>query len=473
MRRIIMRKHELWTIVYIFLAIFLGLSGYFIYSVQFYAKSMVNDSHNTRKKELAKQVIRGTIYAADGSVLAQEALDRDGTEIRNYPYGELFSHVVGFSTMGSTGIERAFDVDLLTSNAPVSEKLQKEMAGVRNTGDNIYTSLRPDLQKVCYSALGDYKGAVLIMEAKTGRILAMVSKPDFDPNTVSENWAFISSDNENSPLINRAMQGLYPPGSTFKIITLHEYMKEHPSDYDDYSYDCTGRITVGDSDIECYHGSVHGHVDLIESFAQSCNTSFTNIGLSLDIPKLSDTADRLLFGRVLPTDLSYSRSRFSLNSESDTKTLMQTSIGQGNTLITPFHLALITQAIANDGMMLKAQEAVKKTNYQGVLIKEYKPEEYKRVMSEDEAEKLTEYMEKVCSTGTGKKLSGLSYAVAGKTGSAEFGSVKGESHSWFTGFSNPSNPDIVVTVIMENGGSGSENAVPAAKKIFDAYYGVY
>ena len=468
-----MRKHELWTIVYIFLAIFLGLSGYFIYSVQFYAKSMVNDSHNTRKKELAKQVIRGTIYAADGSVLAQEALDRDGTEIRNYPYGELFSHVVGFSTMGSTGIERAFDVDLLTSNAPVSEKLQKEMAGVRNTGDNIYTSLRPDLQKVCYSALGDYKGAVLIMEAKTGRILAMVSKPDFDPNTVSENWAFISSDNENSPLINRAMQGLYPPGSTFKIITLHEYMKEHPSDYDDYSYDCTGRITVGDSDIECYHGSVHGHVDLIESFAQSCNTSFTNIGLSLDIPKLSDTADRLLFGRVLPTDLSYSRSRFSLNSESDTRTLMQTSIGQGSTLMTPFHLALITQAIANDGMMLKAQEAVKKTNYQGVLIKEYKPEEYKRVMSEDEAEKLTEYMEKVCSTGTGKKLSGLSYAVAGKTGSAEFGSVKGESHSWFTGFSNPSNPDIVVTVIMENGGSGSENAVPAAKKIFDAYYGVY
>ena len=473
MRRIIMRKHELWTIVYIFLAIFLGLSGYFIYSVQFYAKSMVNDSHNTRKKELAKQVIRGTIYAADGSVLAQEALDRDGTEIRNYPYGELFSHVVGFSTMGSTGIERAFDVDLLTSNAPVSEKLQKEMAGVRNTGDNIYTSLRPDLQKVCYSALGDYKGAVLIMEAKTGRILAMVSKPDFDPNTVSENWAFISSDNENSPLINRAMQGLYPPGSTFKIITLHEYMKEHPSDYDDYSYDCTGRITVGDSDIECYHGSVHGHVDLIESFAQSCNTSFTNIGLSLDIPKLSDTADRLLFGRVLPTDLSYSRSRFSLNSESDTRTLMQTSIGQGSTLMTPFHLALITQAIANDGMMLRAQEAVKKTNYQGVLIKEYKPEEYKRVMSEDEAEKLTEYMEKVCSTGTGKKLSGLSYAVAGKTGSAEFGSVKGESHSWFTGFSNPSNPDIVVTVIMENGGSGSENAVPAAKKIFDAYYGVY
>ena len=467
-----MRKRELWTIVYIFLAVFLGLAGYFLYSVQFYAKSMVNDSHNTRKKDLAKQVIRGSIYAADGSVLAQEALDGEGKEVRNYPYGELFAHVVGFASMGSTGIESAADVDLLTSNAPVSEKLQKEMAGVRNTGDNIYTSLRPDLQEVCYSALGNYKGAIVVMEAKTGRILAMISKPDFNPNTVSENWAAISADSDNSPLVNRATQGLYPPGSTFKIVTLHEYLREHPTDYESYAYDCTGRITVGDSTIECYHGSVHGHEDLLDSFADSCNTSFTNIGLSLDIPKLSDTADRMLFGRVLPTDLSYSRSKFSLSSASDTKTVMQTSIGQGSTLMTPFHLALITQAIANEGMMMKAQEIVKKTNYQGVLIKEYKPEEYKQIMTAAEASLMKEYMKQVCTTGTGKKLAGLPYSVAGKTGSAEFGNVKGQSHSWFTGFSNPDNPDIVVTVIMENGGSGSENAVPAAKRVFDRYYGI-
>ncbi|MBQ9359987.1 MAG: penicillin-binding protein 2 [Lachnospiraceae bacterium] len=458
--------------VYIFLAVFLGLAGYFLYSVQFYAKSMVNDSHNTRKKDLAKQVIRGSIYAADGSVLAQEALDGEGKEVRNYPYGELFAHVVGFASMGSTGIESAADVDLLTSNAPVSEKLQKEMAGVRNTGDNIYTSLRPDLQEVCYSALGNYKGAIVVMEAKTGRILAMISKPDFNPNTVSENWAAISADSDNSPLVNRATQGLYPPGSTFKIVTLHEYLREHPTDYESYAYDCTGRITVGDSTIECYHGSVHGHEDLLDSFADSCNTSFTNIGLSLDIPKLSDTADRMLFGRVLPTDLSYSRSKFSLSSASDTKTVMQTSIGQGSTLMTPFHLALITQAIANEGMMMKAQEIVKKTNYQGVLIKEYKPEEYKQIMTAAEASLMKEYMKQVCTTGTGKKLAGLPYSVAGKTGSAEFGNVKGQSHSWFTGFSNPDNPDIVVTVIMENGGSGSENAVPAAKRVFDRYYGI-
>lgn len=467
-----MRKNELWTIIYIFLAVFLAMTGYFVYSVQFSAKAVINDSHNTRKKDLEKQVIRGTIYASDGSVLAQEAIDGEGREVRNYPYGSLFSHVVGYTTMGSTGIEQAADVDLLTSDAPVSEKLQKEMAGVRNTGDDIYTSLRPDLQEACYSALGEYKGAAVVIDAKTGRILAMVSKPDFDPNTVSENWAEISSDDKNSPLVNRATQGLYPPGSIFKMVTLHEYMREHPSDYKGYSYDCTGKITVDDSTIECFHGSIHGHVDLLDSFAESCNTSFTNIGLLLDIPRLSDTADRMLFGRVLPTDLAYSRSKFSLSSASDTKTIMQTSIGQGGTLVTPLHIALITQAIANDGMMMRASEILQKTNYQGTLIKEYKPEEYKRIMTAEEAGAMTEYMKQVCLTGTGKKLAGLPYSVAGKTGSAEFGNVKGQSHSWFTGFSNPEDPDIVVTVIMENGGSGSENAVPAAKRIFDRYYGI-
>lgn len=467
-----MRKKELWTIVYIFLAIFLSMAGYFVYTVQFSAKTVINDSHNSRKKDLEKQVIRGKIFASDGTVLAQEALDQEGNEVRNYPYGPLFAHIVGFSTMGSSGTEAAFDVDLLTSNAPVSEKLQKEMAGIRNTGDDIYTSLRPDLQEACYSALGNYKGAAVVMEAKTGRILAMVSKPDFDPNTVSENWAAVSSDKDNSPLVNRATQGLYPPGSIFKIVTLHEYMREHPSDYEAYTYDCTGRITVDDSTIECYHGSVHGHEDLLDSFADSCNTSFTNIGLMLDKPKLSDTADRMLFNRVLPTDLSYSRSKLSVSSVSDTKTIMQTSIGQGGTLVTPMHIALITQAIANGGTMMRAQEVVKKRNYQGTLIKEYKPEEYKKIMTEGEARELTEYMKKVCTTGTGKKLANLPYSVAGKTGSAEFGKIKGQSHSWFTGFSNPDDPDIVVTVIMENGGSGSENAVPAAKFIFDRYYGI-
>ena len=466
-----MRKTELWVIVYIFLAIFIAMSGYFVYSVQFSTKEVINDTHNTRKKDLEKQVIRGTIYASDGSVLAQEALNSEGVEVRNYPYKEMFAHVVGYSVMGSSGVENAADVDLLTSNAPVSEKLQKEMAGIRNTGDSIYTSLRPDLQEACYRALGDNKGAIIVMDAKTGFIYAMVSKPDFDPNTVSENWASISEDEENSPLINRATQGLYPPGSTFKIVTLHEYMREHPIDYENYSYDCTGRISVEDSTIECYHGSVHGHEDLINSFADSCNTSFTNIGLSLDIPKLSDTADRLLFNRVLPTDLSYSRSRFSLSSISDTKTVMQSSIGQGKTLITPLHLALITQAIANDGVMMRAQEIVKKTNYQGVLLKEYKPEKYRQVMTASEAGEMKRYMEQVCITGTGKKLNNLPYKVAGKTGSAEFSKVKGESHSWFTGFSNPDDPAIVVTVIAENGGSGSETAVPAAKYVFDAYYG--
>ncbi len=466
------KNHELHMVVYIFMGMFVCMLGYFIYYVQVKAPKVINNSYNMRQTDLAEKVIRGSVYSDDGQVLAEEALDSEGKEERYYPYGALFAHVVGFSTHGKSGLEKTANIELLTSDAPVQERLQKEMSGIRNTGDNIYTTLNINLQKTASDALGNYKGAIIVMEPKTGKVLAMVSKPDFDPNTVSENWAEISSDKDGSPLVNRATQGLYPPGSTFKIVTLLEYMREHPDDYNDYSYNCTGRITEGDTTIECYHGAVHGRVDLLQSFAKSCNCSFANIGLTIDVPKYEDTCDGLLFGRKLPTDLTYSKSSFSLTSASDSSEKMQTAMGQGKTLITPMHMALITCAIANGGVLMKPYEIEKQENYMGTVVKTYSPEKYKTLMSASEAAAETKFMEEVISTGTGKRLNGQSYSVAGKTGSAEFGSVKGQSHAWFTGFSNVEDPDISVTVIIEGAGSGGDYAVPVAKRIFDAYYGI-
>ena len=466
------KNTELKVTVYIFLAMFLALIVYFAVFVQFKAPHQINNSYNMRQKNLAQSVIRGTIYSANGEVLAREALDHNGKEVRFYPYGNIFAHAAGFSTYGNYGLEKTANIELLTSNAPVNERVAKEMQGIRNTGDNIFTSYDPALQTAAYQALGNYKGAVIAMEAKTGKVLAMVSKPDYDPNTVADEWEEISQNEEESPLLNRAVQGLYPPGSTFKIVTALEYIREHPEDFTDYSYSCTGHITAEDADIECYHGSVHGTVDLKASFAKSCNCSFANIGLAADIAVFSDTADKLLFNRVLPLDREYKRSSFNLSSLSDTEERMQSAIGQGKVLVTPMHMALITQAVANDGMMMKPLEILRQENYLKDVIKEYGPEEYKRVMSADEAHILKEYMKEVVLTGTGRKLNGLSYTVAGKTGSAEYGSEKGKSHAWFTGFCDTDDPDIVVTVIMEGAGSGSDYAVPVAKRIFDAYYGL-
>ncbi len=465
------RNRELKVTVYIFLGLFTALVGYFAFYVQFRAPKQIVNSYNMRQKNLEHTVIRGTIYADNNEVLAREAI-KDGVEVRNYPYAELFAHAVGFSTYGNYGLEKTENINLLTSNAPVDERLGKEMAGLRNTGDNIFTSLNVDLQKTAFQVLANYKGAVIVMEAQTGRILAMVSKPDFDPNSVSENWAKVTENEDEAALVNRCVSGLYPPGSTFKTIMLLEYLREHDLEDGGYSYSCSGSLKNGDSRIECYHGSVHGTVNLLGSYARSCNCSFANIGLSLDIPGLEDTADALLFNRALPVESDYKRSSFVLDSTSGTDEILQTSIGQGKTLVTPMHLALITQAVANDGVMMKATMVDRQENYLGTVIRQTKPSQYRRVMKEEEAQILKTYMKEVVSSGTGKRLQSPYYTAAGKTGSAEYGNEKGKSHAWFTGFSETGSPDIVVTIIIEQAGSGGDYAVPAAKRIFDAYYGV-
>lgn len=139
-------------------------------------------------------------------------------------------------------------------------------------GDSVVTTLNLELQEAAYDALGNYKGAVVVMEPSTGKILAMVSKPDFDPNTVAENWDFLNTD-QDSVLLNRATQGQYAPGSTFKVVTALEYMRENP-DYENYGYNCTGAIEKDGVTIRCYNGHVHGQVGFQDSLAYSCNTSF-------------------------------------------------------------------------------------------------------------------------------------------------------------------------------------------------------
>jgi peptidoglycan glycosyltransferase len=309
------------------------------------------------------------------------------------------------------------------------------------------------------------------MEADTGKILAMVSKPDYDPNDIDKIWESLVNENdeENSSLLNRATQGKYPPGSTFKILTLLEYIRENPN-YKDYTYDCDGKIVVDDSTINCYHNTAHGSEDLLKSFAKSCNSSFANLGLQLDINSLSKLCNKFLFNSSLPYSMVYNKSSFQLTKEDSTYDVMQTMIGQGDTLVSPLHMALITQTIANEGVMMKPYLVDHTENYDGKVVKKYKSVEYSTILTKEEASIMKDFMQDVVEEGTATKLSGQSYTVAGKTGSAEFGTVKGESHAWFVGFSPVEDSKIVVSVVVEGAGAGSEYAVPIAKKIFDAYY---
>lgn len=464
-------NRELHIITYLFVALFLAMMGYYAYYVAFPAADDMNNSYNSRQDNLARKVVRGNIIASGGEILAETQTDAEGNERRIYPYGELFAHIVGYSTRGRAGIESIGNISLLTSNAYIMERIENNIGEEKNKGDNLITTLDVDLQKTAAEALGIYRGAVIVMEPDTGKILALVSHPDFDPNVIENTWEEISSDTDKSPLVNRAVQGLYPPGSTFKIVTLLEYLRENPQTYGDYSYLCSGRIVQDDVTVNCYHGSVHGQIGLLQSFAKSCNCSFANIGLSLTVDSFQNTCEDLLFNQKLPLKLTAAQSSFSLNSGSDTESVMHTAIGQGKTLISPMHMAMITAAIANGGELMKPYVIDRIENYNHDVIRQYGTDKYGRLIKQEEAELLTYFMRDVIEEGTGTKLKGQSYTVAGKTGSAEYaGEEKGDSHAWFTGFSNVEDPDLVVTVIVEGAGSGGDYAVPMAKRIFDAYY---
>ena len=366
------------------------------------------------------------------------------------------------------GIELSQDYSLLGSDVNVIEKVSNEFKGEKTLGNNVITTLDVELQKAAYNALGDNDGAIIAINPENGKVLAMVSKPDFDPNTVGENWEAITSDEENSCLVNRATNGLYTPGSTFKIFTFLEYIREN-SEYRNYLYNCQGSITVGDNKVSCYNGTWHGDEDLFESFAHSCNSSFINIGMKLDMDKFANTCNRLFFNRSLPTKLEYKPSSLTLNGESDDFEIMQTVIGQGKTLVSPLHMAMIASAIANDGVLMQPYIVSKVTNHNGYEVKSYKSSKYGEIFTKDEVSILTEAMGDVVEYGTGTRLKNDNYDVYGKTGTAEINSGD-DAHSWFVGFADDGNDKIAICVVMEEMPPGSTWAVPVAGEVFEAYF---
>lgn len=465
------RNKEFARVTYLFVALFLVLMGYIVYFNVVESKEIVNSPYNTRQDAFADRIIRGSILDSEQNVLARTDVSEDGTETRVYPYGDIFAHVIGYTSNGKSGLESVENFNLLTSNAFFVEKIINEFRDKKNMGDTVITTLNAKLQQAASDALGSNKGAVVVMEAGTGKILAMVSKPTFDPNSLEANWEYLSSEDSDSALLNRATQGAYAPGSTFKVVTALEYMRER-SDYGSYTYDCYGEISADGTTIHCFDHTVHGFQDLRSSMANSCNASFANIGLSLDKTAYAQTAKELLFNTRLPSVLDASKSRFEINESSTSADMMMTAMGQGETLVSPYHMALITAAIANGGTLMKPYLVEQVTNYSGVQVRRNDPSSYGQLMTSGEAAQLKEYMRAVVDEGTANLLSGQIYTAAGKTGTAEYSADDPEkSHSWFMGFTNVDNPELVISVIVEGyDGDTGARAVPIAKQVLDSYY---
>ena len=434
-------------------------------------EKLINNSYNGRQQILLSQNTRGSIMASDGTVLAKTTTDAQGNEVREYPFSNEFAHVVGYASQGRAGVEAMANYYLINSNVSIAEKAKDDASKQKYPGDDVYTTLNTKLQEIAYKSLGVYRGAVVVSDPKTGAILAMVSKPDFDPNSIDQDWKTLVADKDNSELLNRATQGLYPPGSTFKIMTSLEYIRENPDTYKNYRFNCTGSYTHGQDTIKCFHGEHHGQLDFFGSFAKSCNSSNANISMTLDRSSFKKTLTELMFNSELPLEMNYSKSVAISEETTSDSDIMQLAIGQGTTAMTPIHLNMITCAIANGGDLMKPYLIDHVQTANGKMVKQFEAGEYKRLMTQDEASVLTEMMKGVVQNGTATKLKGLSYTAAGKTGSAEYSNLTSDSHAWFTGFAPADDPKICVTIIIEKAGSGGEYAVPVAKRIFDAYFG--
>lgn len=456
-----------------FVLMFLATIGYFSYYLIAKSHSTIDSAYNARLDTFSERIVRGEIRGNGGEVLAKTVEDSEGNETREYPYANLFAHAVGYSNAGKTGLEASANQYLLESHLNVIDQVNNELSEIKNPADNVITTLDPYLQQLAYDALGDYKGACVIMEPSTGKILAMVSKPDYNPNTIAEDWESLTSEeNQDANLLNRATQGLYPPGSTFKLLTTLEYIREYPETWQSYQYECQGTMNYGDAVMSCYEGHVHGLLDLRLSLANSCNTSFATIGQALNADGFHALCENFLFNKALPLPegMEYRESSFVMDGTSGLAERVQTSIGQGRTMISPIHNAMITSAIANGGTMMSPYIIERVESSDGKIVKQFMPSAYGKLMSADEAETLTNFMVAVVNEGTSPSLQSDEYQVAGKTGSAEFNSNKEDSHAWFVGFAPAENPEIVISIIYENGGLGGSVATKGAKALFEGYF---
>ena len=459
------------VVSYAFFAMFIALSVFLCRYVAVDSEEVADNSFNARIAAIEKDMVRGNIVANNGEVLAGSNVASDGSQTRVYPYSSMFAHVVGYTGHGKSGLEEQYNTKLITSHVSMIEREKNELNGIKNTGDTLYTTLDVKLQETAWRGMGMADGAVVCIEPSTGKVLCMMSKPDYNPNEIADTYEEYTTEEGNTVLLNRATQGLYPPGSTFKILDTLEYIREG-NNKDSYSYNCNGKFTFNGESIKCYHGSVHHQVNLKQSFAKSCNGSFANIGTKLDIAQFQKTLDSMLFNTDLPTDFDFSKSTYDLPISATADQIIQSSIGQGGTLVTPFHEALIAATICNNGQLMTPYLVDHIESKNGDLVTTFDHKPYRTLMSPEEAATLTEYMRAVVESGTGNKLkSAQNYTAYGKTGSAEFKAGSSISHSWFVGFARDENgKDIALAIIYEKKGSGSEYAVPLAKQLFDAYF---
>ncbi len=420
---------------------------------------IVNTTLNPRVFIEKKDIVKGSIFDKNNEVLVESFSDVEGRVYLDYPEYLSFSHILGFITNGGLGLESNYSLTLQNLNNELVDRFNNVLLGEELQGSNIGLTINKDFQNFVHNEMQVIdKGSIVVIEPSTGKILALTSIPSFNPNEIDYNI-------DDTRYLNRATQGLYPPGSTFKIISALTIMR-NIDNYDNDFYDCTGEITINGSTISCYNKNVHGEVNLSKAIEKSCNTYFAYQGNKLGIEPLREVAQSLGFNKALKFDLITRSSEITKDDELSTLKLMQTYIGQGDTLVTPLQMAIIYSTIANGGMTMRPYivETVLDNDFN--VIQKVKPEVINKAMTAKETEIINNMLIDVVRDGTATSLNGLNYQIAGKTGSAE--ASNNVTHGWFAGYAPSDNPEIALAIIFEDS-NGSSATMKTVENIFEYY----
>ena len=472
--------------IFVVVLIMFAMLGLAITNTQFISAPSLNaDPRNVRTNLHAAEIDRGPIIV-EKTAIASSELDDDNHYTRVYDQGSLYVSATGyFSSVGygSTGIEAAQENVLDgQSQTLLGQRLRNLLTGEQRQGGGVELTLRASMQEAAAAALGDRKGAVVALDAKTGAILALYSSPSFDPNAlasrdageVQDAYATLDADPKN-PMLNRTISERYAPGSTFKVLTAIALIENGIANPDTRMDSPVSTTLPGtNTEVSNIESSTcgDGKPTLTEAFARSCNTTFVLASEKLTTQQLTDVTKRFGFGHEQEIPLTVIPSVFP--SDADRAQLAMSSIGQYTVQATPMQMAQVAQTIANGGQMMSPYLIKQIVDADNQTIRKTKATEAGRPISADTASKVTGMMQAVVSQpyGSGTPMALPNVSVAAKTGTAETGDGD-RANAWAIGFAPADNPQIAFAVIVEGDETnptphGGDVAGPVAKAVLEA-----
>jgi penicillin-binding protein A len=449
----------------------------------FEASSLREDPLNARTLLEQQRIARGSILAADGSVLARSVRGPEGTYERTYPAAELFAQPIGYSytNLGSSGVERFRKAELNGQRATNLQGILNQLQGKKPQGDELLTTLDPRAQKVAESALGGHRGAVVALDPRSGAVTVMASSPAFDPNVLRSQAGYgklIRETATNPPvrsLINRATQFGYAPGSTFKVITATAAI-DTGAFTPDSSVSGRNDVPISGLPLQNDENESFGQITLTQALARSVNTVWAQVAERLGKSTIARYMTRFGFDRK--PQLDYPAAEMTASGEySGARLLAPTSravdvgrmgIGQDKLEVTPLQMAEVASAVAQHGRLMVPHIARRIVDPEGRTVQSVDPRTQSVVMKPSTAAAVTSMMEAVVNEGTGVAAQIPGVQVAGKTGTAETQIGTAINNVWFIAFAPVPDPRVAIAVTLQGvPGQGAAFAAPLARQVME------